>query len=194
VAGAAIRGRTYAASNVSIYGRFAIAPGGLFAGSRTCQDEWVQFPALSKLTLCSRSEPIGMAVARATVALMLVLGSCAMGFCMGEAPSAASIRCRHTPALSKQFKIAQEANSGNSDIPPGELEKYVAIYLDMQKNRSLTVEQAAAKEGLSLTAFRELEQRVERDDAARQHVRDELEHSASQASAASSTQQSPPAK
>jgi hypothetical protein len=58
----------------------------------------------------------------------------------------------------------------------------------------LTVEQAAAKEGLSLTAFRNLEQKVERDDAAREHVRDELQKSAAQASGESAAPQSTSSK
>ena len=69
-------------------------------------------------------------------------------------------------------------DSGDSDIAPSAVEKYVAIYRDMQQNRSLTAEQAAAKEGLSLAAFRDLEQKIEKDDGARQHVRDELQASA----------------
>ena len=83
------------------------------------------------------------------------------------------------PQRSEQRILAQDDDdSDDGDIAPSAVEKYVAIYRDMQQNRSLTVEQAAAKEGLSLAAFRDLEQKIEKDDGARQHVRDELQAAA----------------
>ena len=48
----------------------------------------------------------------------------------------------------------------------------------MQHDRSLTVESAAAKESLSINQFRQLEQKIERDDVAREHVRTELQAAA----------------
>jgi hypothetical protein len=50
----------------------------------------------------------------------------------------------------------------------------------MQHNHSLTVEQAAAAQGLTLRQFRDVEQRVERNDVARQTVRRALAKSAVQ--------------
>jgi hypothetical protein len=47
----------------------------------------------------------------------------------------------------------------------------------MQRDRNLTVETAAAKEGLSVAQFRALERKIERDDATREHVRTELQGS-----------------
>jgi hypothetical protein len=120
------------------------------------------------------------------MAFMLMLGSGNATFCLDEAYSAVSVEPMHPPVLSNRFTLAQgDDDSGDVDIPPSEVEKYVAIYRDMQKDRGLTVEQAAAKEGLSLAAFRDLEQKVERDDTAREHVRDELQQSAAQASGGS---------
>jgi len=41
----------------------------------------------------------------------------------------------------------------------------------MQRNHNLTIEQAAAGQGLTVAAFRELEQRIESDDLARDDAR-----------------------
>jgi hypothetical protein len=41
----------------------------------------------------------------------------------------------------------------------------------MQRNHSMTVEQATAAQGLSVAAFRDLEQRIESDDLARDDAR-----------------------
>jgi hypothetical protein len=49
-------------------------------------------------------------------------------------------------------------------VSSGEIKKYVAVYIAMQRNHSLTIEQAAAAQGLTVAAFRELEQRIERDE------------------------------
>ena len=68
----------------------------------------------------------------------------------------------------------------DSEVPSDQVEKYVAVYKDMQRNRSLTVETAAAKEGLSIAEFRELERKIGRDDAAREHVRTELQAAAAE--------------
>ena len=54
----------------------------------------------------------------------------------------------------------------------------------MQRDRTLTVDQAATQNGLTLQAFRDLKSRVERDDAALQRARDELQAAAVQASPA----------
>jgi hypothetical protein len=73
-------------------------------------------------------------------------------------------------------RLAQDSDDNtDSGVPPDQVEKYVAVYKDMQRDRSLTVDTAAAKEGLSVAEFRELEQKIERDDAAREHVRNELQ-------------------
>jgi hypothetical protein len=80
------------------------------------------------------------------------------------------------------IELAQDEDDNGPDIPPGAIAKYVAVYRDMQQNRSLTVEQAVAKEGISLSDFRKLEGQIERDDATRQQVRDELQAAAKESS------------
>ena len=67
----------------------------------------------------------------------------------------------------------------DSEVAPAQVEKYVAVYKDMQRDRRLTVETAAAKEGLSVAEFRDLERRIGRDEALRQQVRRELQAAAS---------------
>ena len=79
--------------------------------------------------------------------------------------------------------FAQNGEADENEVSTGEVEKYVSVYKAMQRNRSMTVDQAAAAQGLSTKQFRELENRVQRDDAALQQARDELQ-AAAQASPA----------
>lgn len=93
--------------------------------------------------------------------------------------------------------FAQEGGDDEEpEIPPEQVEKYIAVYKAMQRDHGLNVEQAAAKQGLSLDAFRDIEGRIERDDLIRERVREALrggtEPSAGKPSAASSPK--PPAK
>jgi len=155
----------------------------------------VQFPILTKLASRSLGEGFRVAVLAAAIPCILMPESVAAAVLLDEAHHTMAIEVAHAPTSLNQFTLAQDDDdSDESDIAPSDLEKYVAIYRDMQRDRSLTVEQAAAKEGLSLAAFRDLEQKVERDDAAREHVRDELEQSAAQASGQSLAPQSPSSK
>jgi hypothetical protein len=73
--------------------------------------------------------------------------------------------------------VAQAEEEG---VSHDEIQKYVAVYKAMQRNRRLTVEQAAETQGLTLQAFRDLEQRVERNEAARDEARQELMEGARQ--------------
>jgi len=70
--------------------------------------------------------------------------------------------------------IAQDDDDDQSEVSPSDVEKYVSVYKAMQRNRALTVEQAAAAQGMTVQAFRDLENRIERDDSAREQARDEL--------------------
>jgi hypothetical protein len=76
-------------------------------------------------------------------------------------------------------RLSQDDNGGDdTEVPPAQVEKYIAVYKAMHRDRSLTVEKAAAQQGMSLAQFRDLENRIERDDAAREHVRDALQNAA----------------
>lgn len=59
----------------------------------------------------------------------------------------------------------------NKGASPDEIEKYVAVYRAMQRDHSLTVERAAGAQGFTVSAFRDLEQRIESDDLARDDAR-----------------------
>ena len=74
--------------------------------------------------------------------------------------------------------IGQNDDAADNEVSTDELEKYVSVYKAMQRNRSLTVDQAATAQGLTIQQFRQLENRVERDDAALQQARDELQAAA----------------
>jgi hypothetical protein len=91
---------------------------------------------------------------------------------------ASAIRPAVAPA---RILVQGDSDNDTDQVPPAEVDRYLAVYKAMQRDRSLTAEKAAAQQGMTLQAFRELESRVERDDAATQHVRDELQKSARQA-------------
>jgi DNA-directed RNA polymerase sigma subunit (sigma70/sigma32) len=74
--------------------------------------------------------------------------------------------------------VAQDDNEDEDEVSTDEIEKYVSVYKAMQRNRSLTADQAAAAQGLTIEQFRQLENRVQRDDAALQQVREELQAAA----------------
>jgi len=67
-----------------------------------------------------------------------------------------------------------DSQGDDTDVPPQDVDKYIKVYKAMQQNRGLTVEQAAAQQGLSVSDFRALENRIERNDALRQHVVESL--------------------
>lgn len=71
-----------------------------------------------------------------------------------------------TAALAQDDDAA--ADKGAS---PEQIEKYVAVYRAMQRNHSMTIEQAAATQGMTVSAFRQLEQRITRDDLSRDAAR-----------------------
>jgi hypothetical protein len=64
----------------------------------------------------------------------------------------------------------RDSTAGNG-ASPDEIQKYVAVYRAMQHNHSMTVQQAAAAQGLTVAAFRDLERRIESDDLARDDAR-----------------------
>ena len=83
------------------------------------------------------------------------------------------------PARMFAQTLAQNDDGGGGDTAdkgasPEQIEKYVAVYRAMQRNHNITVEQAAAAQGLTVGAFRDLEQRIESDDLARDSARNAL--------------------
>jgi hypothetical protein len=114
-----------------------------------------------------------------------ILLAATLGFGM---PAATARAFTSTPAATHSFssrrlasRLAQDSDSDSDEdngVSSEQVEKYVAVYRDMQRNRSLTVETAAAKEGLSLSEFRQLEEKIERDDDSRERARTELQAAA----------------
>jgi hypothetical protein len=79
--------------------------------------------------------------------------------------------------------IAQgRGDSSENEASPAEVEKYVAVYKAMQRDRTLTISRAAARQGLTLQAFRDLENKIQRDGGALERARDELQADAAGAS------------
>jgi len=96
-------------------------------------------------------------------------------------------------AAHETSQLAQNDDQGDdAEVPTDQVEKYVAVYKAMQRNRNLTIEKAAAAQGMTVRQFRELENRVQRDDAALQHARDELQASAARAPASSGSAEHSP--
>lgn len=91
---------------------------------------------------------------------------------LSPAPALAGSRV----AIANHLRFAQEKDSegDDTDVPPQDVDKYIKVYKAMQQNRNLTVEQAAAQQGLTVPQFRSLENRIQRNDALREHVRDAL--------------------
>ncbi|HTR61625.1 MAG TPA: hypothetical protein VMH37_07950 [Candidatus Binataceae bacterium] len=72
--------------------------------------------------------------------------------------------------------IAQDddVTSDENDVAPQDVDKYIKVYQAMQHDRNLTVEQATAQQGITVSQFRTMEDKIERNDALREHVRDAL--------------------
>jgi hypothetical protein len=92
-------------------------------------------------------------------------------------PHAAMATCSENRAAAPI--LAQDEDAGDeTEVPPAQIDKYIEVYKATQRDHSLTVEQAAAQQGLTLEAFRQLENKIEQDDSAREHVRDALQAAA----------------
>jgi hypothetical protein len=130
---------------------------------------------------------------RARPPFYLITGIGALGWLL-QAPIASRATVPHSSIDRGASRLVQNDDQGDEgEVPTGQVEKYVAVYKAMQRNRNLTVEKAAAEQGMTVRQFRELENRVQRDDAALQHARDELQASAARAPASSGPADRPPA-
>jgi hypothetical protein len=84
------------------------------------------------------------------------------------------------PAIWYMAQDDQESDA--EEVKPEQVEKYVKVYQSMQRDRTLSVEQAAAREHLTVAEFRDIEGRIERDGVLRERVRRELLKAAEQKS------------
>jgi hypothetical protein len=107
-------------------------------------------------------------------AALAVAGAIGASIVVGSAARAALVNSGRA-SLSSSFQVAQDMGDDEKEVPPADVEKYIQTYKAMQKDRGLTVEQAAAKQGLTLAQFRSLEDKIERDDTLREHVRKALQ-------------------
>lgn len=117
-----------------------------------------------------------VAVAGAALIVLAGRGPGASAYVLPASPTAHAMRS----AAPRRFRRwAQDADdSGAGSVAPEEVEKYVAVYKAMQRDRSLSVQRAAARQGLTLDQFRALETKIEHDDAARERARQELQSAA----------------
>jgi len=93
----------------------------------------------------------------------------------GTADAGAAIEVR-APIMAQ----GQQEEGDENEVAPEQVDKYVAIYRAMQRDHSLTVEQAAERQGLTLSAFRDIEHKIERDDMMRERVREALRSNSTQ--------------
>lgn len=153
---------------------------------------------------------------RAVPALAALLGAAALALSISRTASASSgTRCgaaaspsalaaHNKPAAPPLFiaaaqtfteTLAQDDGGGDATsdkgASPEQIEKYVAVYRAMQRNHNMTVEQAAAAQGLTVGAFRELERRIESDDLARDNARNALAAQAQDATPAATPKAQP---
>jgi hypothetical protein len=120
----------------------------------------------------------------AALALALPSTAAAAAQRLLTAPAPAASFAQRSPARRTFVRLAQqlvqddddgaEDSSADKGVPPAQIEKYVAVYRAMQRNHNLTIEQAAASQGLTVQAFRDLESRIESDDLARDDARNAL--------------------
>jgi hypothetical protein len=125
-----------------------------------------------------KSEPHASSARVAALAIGIALGA------LGAVASSRGPEAAASPGQTKlshpaPIRFAQDSATDNdSDVTPADVEKYISVYKNMQHNHSLTIEQAASQQGLTVTAFRNLESHIERDDALRERVRKALRGSA----------------
>jgi hypothetical protein len=106
------------------------------------------------------------------LAIALLLLAAAAGF------SIARIRALAPPGIVPAIPgadVAQDDQESEGDeVSPSQLDKYVKVYQAMQRDRSITVDQATAREHLTVAEFRDIEGKIERDGVLRERVRREL--------------------
>ena len=122
------------------------------------------------------SSPISGGLSALIAATVLVICA-AIAIPKARATSAAATP--FTVFASGTGTVQTEADEDDDkDVPPAQVDKYVSVYRSMQKDHGLTVEQAASKQGMTVTQFRSLEDKIERDDTLRERVRTALRKAA----------------
>jgi hypothetical protein len=106
------------------------------------------------------------------LAVAILLIAVAAGYSFARFHAARSAQGMATiPSLN----VSQDDDQGEAnDVSPAQVEQYLKVYEAMQRDRTLTVEQAAAQQHLTVDQFRDIEARIERDGVLRERVRREL--------------------
>lgn len=103
-----------------------------------------------------------------------ILKMTALLTCAAMIAAAIPAMCWAAPRARAPIELAQSDSGDQPDVAPKDVQKYISVYRAMQANHRLTVEQAAAKQGLTVEQFRSLEDRIMRNDALRAEVRKDL--------------------
>jgi len=83
------------------------------------------------------------------------------------------------------WDVAQDDDDDESaadEVSPSQLDSYVNVYQAMQRDRTMTVDKAAAQQHMTVAQFRDIEAKIERDGVLRERVRRELLKTAQQKS------------
>ena len=119
-------------------------------------------------------------------ALMFPLGATFSALVIGIMVALATLVASASMSAAQGTVIAQDESPSDEDnIPSDQVDKYIAVYTAMQKNHSLSVADAAPKQGLTVDQFRTLEDKIERNPVVHERVLDALKKSASGKKAAS---------
>jgi hypothetical protein len=106
---------------------------------------------------------------RGKLLAVLVAAVTATGSAYAPAGRANAMKHNVNRAALRQFVQADDSDEG-TPIPSQEIDKYIAVYAAMQRDHNLTVEQAASRQGLTLGAFRQLEDKIQRNPSAHDRV------------------------
>lgn len=81
---------------------------------------------------------------------------------------------RHLTAGARRAQTSSESDTGEMPPQPKDVETYIRVYQAMQRDHTLSVDEAARREGISLSRLRKVETKIEHDSLLRARVRDAL--------------------
>ncbi len=110
------------------------------------------------------------------LAFVVVLVAAAAGFSIAKIRTLTEPGTLATaPVWNPTQNLTQDdQDAENNEVSPAQVEQYLKVYKAMQRDRTLTVEQATAAQHLTVQQFRDVEARIERDGVLRERVRREL--------------------
>ena len=94
------------------------------------------------------------------------LAAAASGFASASSAPQSSLK----PSVTAAMQLAQAEGEDETPPPSDQVDKYIAVYTAMQRDHSLTVDQAASKQGLTVAQFRSLEDRIQRNPVVHDRV------------------------